>query len=325
MSTTTASTDELTTLREDAAFVEHGLRFLVRTSGADVRDWLERIVSNPVAALPPGRCVRATLMDGKGKLRADLRVLSPPPSGEPLLLDLPASHREQLLRLLDLYVIKDDVQLTDLSDERAVVSLLGPRAAEVLDEAGLPAPGKGEVADAEGVLLATSRLGGVPGFDLLASASELKALRSRLVGAGAGSAGLAALDVVRLQHGVAWFGPDLAAGVIPLEALMEPWVSITKGCYPGQEVVARIQNLGQVARKLVRLRGDDLAAAPDPGELLGTGEQDGKAAGILTSAARDPASGTVWAVGFARRAFWKSGTRVRLGASAFVVESLSGD
>lgn len=320
---TAVQSGHMAALREGAAAAAPGRRFVVEAAGGDLFDWLERLCSNPVAELAPGRCARAVLMDGKGKMRCDVRVIRPP-EGEGVLLDLPAGPRQALLRVLDMFVITDDVTLTDRGDALAFVSLLGPRAGEVAAAAGLPEVAEdgaqgGEVASADGALVMASRLCGPGGLDLLVDADAVNPTLARLVEAGATPVDLAALQLRRIERGVPWFEDDMADGVIPLEARLDDHVSITKGCYPGQEVVARITNLGQVSRRLATLVGP-LDGSLQPGdELTGTGELDGKSAGVVTSVARDEAAGRTLALGYLRRAFWDDGTTVRAGDAEWVV------
>ena len=322
--------EQLAALRDGAAVAEPGRRALVGVGGRDALDWLDRLSSAPVKDLPAGCCRGATLMDGKGKLRADLRVIRLAPGGggpgggwsDEWLLEIPATHAPALLRVLDMFILRDQVELRDRSASHRFLGVLGPRAAAVMEQCGLPRPaacdGDGAVAidGASGALVLPSRLFGAPGFDLALPVAGLDALRGRLVAAGATPVDLEALSVARIEAGVPWFAEDLSDGVIPLEAGLDADVSITKGCYPGQEVVARISNLGQVARKLVRLSAEWSGGEPPPlsaGALTGTGERAGQEAGKLTSVGHDPTQRRSVALGFVRRAFWAPGTRLRAG------------
>lgn len=318
--------DEITALREGAAICTHDLRAIIRLTGADLLPWLERIGSNPVTELADGDVVRTTLMDGKGKLRGELRLLATTDPGLGLMADVPRSIKANLLRLLDMYIINDDVQVTDVDADWRFVSLLGPTAREVAASAGLPWPDEGRLARVgEGVYVVGSDLAGLPGIDLVMESEWARDVVERLFATGAPRASVEALDVVRVGQGVPWFDRDLADGVIPLEAHLADRVSITKGCYPGQEVVARILNLGQVARKLVRLQGPGSAALQPGTELLGTGDADGKTVGVVTSVVHDPTRSTTEALGYVRRSAWTSGTQLRGGEAELVVTSLSGD
>jgi folate-binding protein YgfZ len=246
------------------------------------------------------------------------------------LLESPASHAPTLLRVLDMYILRDQVELHDRTASHAFLALLGPRAGEVLAACGLPRPevcggdGTAVAHEPSGALLMPSRLYGAPGFDLLLPLPALDALRLRLVAAGATPVETQALQIARIEQGVPWFAEDLSQNVIPLEAGLDGYVSITKGCYPGQEVVARISNLGQVARKLVRLSatsaGGEPAALSVPAALTGSGERAGQDAGQLTSIAHDPTRRRSLALGFVRRAFWTPGTRVFSGGVELQVE-----
>ncbi len=315
--------DEITAIRAHAASLAPGLRFAVQLGGADHREWLERIASNPVRDIVPGEVRQATLMDGKGKLRADLRVIAAD-AWPGLLLDVPSGGNnggDKLLRLLDMYVIQDDVSLTDLRPTHTFVSVLGPDAAAVLQALDIEPPAAlegtgpagsgtvGQAASSAGLLVLPSALAGTGGYDLLTPIEEVETLLGRLDQAGAAAVTLEALDIVRIERGLPW-AADLDDGVIPLEAGLDGHVSITKGCYPGQEVVARILNLGQVARRLVRLEAPGQHALQAGSELLGTGDHADKPAGTLTSSAYDPSADCTRALGYVRRNSWSSGAAV---------------
>lgn len=303
---------QLAALRHGVALALAPRRMLVEITGEERTVWAERLLSVPVADLPEGRARRGTLMDGKGKLRCDLRVARPP-GGASLLFDLPASHAAPLLRVLDMYILRDKVALVDRSADLSALSVLGPGAAACLERAGLPVARDDEAHVRDDVLCLASRQYGVPGCDLFVPRGRLSALADALREAGARQVGEEALECARLAAGVPRFDLDLADGVIPLEAGFDDAVSTTKGCYPGQEVVARIVNLGQVARRLARLSAE-AGAPPAPGTPLhGTGERDGQEVGRVTSSARQPDDGRVTALGFVRRALLAPGTTLRAG------------
>jgi len=221
-------------------------------------------------------------------------------------------------------VLREKVVVRDLSAEQAFVHVLGPGAWTLLAQAGLPVPQGDEALSGEGVAAAlASRHFGAVGADLLVARSELAALRARLAAAGAVEVERPALEVQRIAAGVPWWPADLGDAVIPLEAGLDADVSITKGCYPGQEVVARIVNLGQVARRLLRLSAPGRAELAASATLAGTAERAGQEAGKLTSVAWDPVADRTVALGFLRRAFWKDGTLVRAGEVELEVAALS--
>jgi folate-binding protein YgfZ len=323
--TASADLDELTRLRNAAAICRHGLRQLVHVSGADALTWLDRLISQPVAEIARGQSVRAVFMDNKGRVRADIRILALGEPGDGLLLELP--HDEgKLVKLLQMFVIQDDVTIRSAASECSLITLAGPSAEAALESVGLEIPQADEIVQPRtGVAVLGSRLAGVPAYDLVVDNAVLDATVGEFAAAGWNEVSLASLDCVRIEHGVPWFASDLAVEVIPLEALLDEHVSVKKGCYPGQEVVARITNRGQVARKLVRLVSS-ASITPAPGlALLGCAEQEGKTAGLLTSSCIDPSSGNTLALGYMRRLFWKSGTQVTADGQTMTVHSLDGD
>lgn len=322
---TAPRTSEVLALRNAAAFCRHGLRQFVAVSGSDALPWLERLLSQPVASITQEHTVAAVFMDGKGRMRADVRVLALEDPQQRVWLELPADEGK-LLKLLDMFVIQDDVALTPAAGQLTLVTVAGPQAGDVLKAAGVELPEGDRITRTnEGVAAVCSRLAGLPGFDLLGSDDAVDSLLASLSSQGLAEVGVAALDCVRIAEGVPWFANDLAGDVIPLEALLDDHVSVTKGCYPGQEIVARITNRGQVSRKLVRLSAAQ-GSAPEPGaELLGCGQSLGKTGGQVTSSCTDPVDGTVHALGFLRRVFWKSQTQVTAGDQTFEVHSLDGD
>ncbi|HEX5011433.1 MAG TPA: hypothetical protein VFY71_13645 [Planctomycetota bacterium] len=313
---------QLRALREGVGVTSPLVRAAIAVTGPDHRDWLDRIASNPIKTLADGRATGFTLMDGKGRLRGELRAAA---CGVPggLLLDVPEAGRPALLKALDIYILREKVGLEDLSVSTRWVHVLGPRAGELLARLGLPAPQGDEALAGAGVTAAlASRHFGAAGADLLLPAAAVDGLVKRLEDAGAKAVEPAALHVQRIAQGVPWWPNDLADAVIPLEAGLDADVSVTKGCYPGQEVVARITNLGQVARKLLRLSTQGRVELAPGTPLLGTGERAGQDAGKVTSVAWDPLTERTVALGFLKRAFWPAGTVVRAGDAELTVATL---
>ncbi|MFT7463576.1 MAG: folate-binding protein YgfZ, partial [Pseudohongiellaceae bacterium] len=197
---------------------------------------------------------------------------------------------------------------------------------ERLVAAGVTLPHDDTITRTEGgAVVVCSRLAGVTAYDLLGSEQQLQPLLAKLAEQGLLEVDGAALNCVRIAAGTPWFHDDLVADIIPLEALLKSHVSVTKGCYPGQEIVARITNRGQVSRKLVRLTAP-AGPAPAPGaELSGCAPHEGKAAGLVTSSCIDPVDNSVQALGYVRRLFFKSQTPLTAGGLALQVHSLDGD
>lgn len=286
----------------------------IAVAGKDRESFLQGLLTSDVASLAEGFAQRSAIVTAMGRLVADLVALKRP--GEVLLQTAP-DRREAALATLGRYLVADDVELADGSDEWAILSVQGPLAAHVVGSAcpGLAAPPERpfavrEVEAPEGRLLVVrhDRFGS-PGLDLWAPAPAAAALRERVLGCGAEhglvACGEAASEALRIAAGRAAWGREIDDRAFPFEVGLSSAVSLTKGCYMGQEVLSRIHFQGHVNRVLARVTLDRMPASPLPLPLA-RGAED---AGQLTSAARVP--GTPSAVGLAmlRRAVAAAGAR----------------
>ena len=270
------ATDEYELLRDRAGLVERPGRAIIELSGAEAAEFLQGQVTNDVEALEPGSGCYAALLDHKGKIRTDMRVLRLAP--DRLLVDAEGSTRAVLNHVFETYSLGRQVSHKDLSDDQSVLSLIGPAARAGLD----PAPGDAEhdhVLTAYGVAVATD--GGV---DLICGERQAAAARAEL-GVPAVSEDVA--ECVRIERGRPRLGFELD-GVIPQEAaLNERAVSFTKGCYVGQETVARLHYKGKPNR---HLRGLRLSAPAVPGDPIVLGERE---VGTIGSACVSPVHGPI--------------------------------
>ncbi len=271
-------------MREEAALVARPGLAAIELAGPDAAEFLQGQLTNEIEALAPGEGCYAALLDRKGHLRADMRVLRLAP--ERLLLECTDAPLAALLRHLDTYKVGRELDVRDRSDELALLSLLGPRS--------------GQLAGAEGLTpeLAHRELapGGVPvraiatdlGVDLLVESAREAELRRVLLDAGAELAGEEAAEVLRIESGRPRFGREMSEATMPAEAgIVERAVCFEKGCYIGQEPVARLHYRGRPNRTL---RGLRLSAPAPPGAALSLGE---KAVGEVGSSCVSPALGPI--------------------------------
>jgi tRNA-modifying protein YgfZ len=248
-------------------------------TGADAKTFLAGQVTNDVEALAPGRGLYAALLTHKGKMRGDLRVLD---LGDELWLDTERVALQALFDTIRRFKIGYAVELHKRTLEQALLSLIGPRAREVAG-AGAAGLGHDEHDNARsplGVLVTTD-----VGVDVVCAAEEADAVRARLVEAGAAPVEEAAAEVVRVERGRPRFGVDLPdEAVIPQEAgLNERAVSFTKGCYVGQETVARLHYKGRPNR---HLRGLRLSGPAETGAPVRLGERDVGRVGTVAASPR---------------------------------------
>jgi len=233
-------------------------------------------VTNDVESLAPGQGCYPTLLTHKGKVVADMRVLRGP---DWLLLDCEPHALAALRRNVDMYSIGRDVQLHDQTGERAILSLIGPAARAALDAD--PPPDEHAWVEGEHGMYVTTDLG----VDVVCAADDADAVRSAL---GVEAVGLEAAECVRIESGRPRHGVDFDTDTIPQEAgLNERAVSFTKGCYVGQETVARLHYKGKPNR---HLRGLRLSEPGQPGDVVMLGD---RAVGHLGSTAVSPVHGPI--------------------------------
>jgi tRNA-modifying protein YgfZ len=269
-------------LREECGLLDRSERGKLIVSGSEAADYLQGQLTNDVEALAPGEGQYAALLDRKGRMQADMRVLRLSP--EEIWIDTEPEALAAALRHLEMYKIGREAAIADVGTERAILSLIGPRSVEIAGTAALPEYAC-EAATVHGVECLA--VGTAPGIDLIVSSAEAGRLREALLTAGAVPVGPEAEEIVRIEAGTPRFGDEMGTETMPAEAgIVERAVSFTKGCYIGQEPVARLHYKGRPNR---HLRGLQLSAPAAPGSSLRLGEKEvGKVGSSSVSPARGP-------------------------------------
>jgi folate-binding protein YgfZ len=217
-------------------------------------------------------------------MQGDARVLRPA-EGPDLWLDTEPEAIEAVRRHLQMYKVGREVEVGDVGADRAILSLIGPRAVEIAGSAALPENACEEVTVAGTPVLA---VGTAEGIDLIFDAEARERVIEALLVAGAAEVSPEAVEILRIEAGRPRFGAEMGTATMPAEAgIVEQAVSFTKGCYIGQETVARLHYKGKPNR---HLRGLKLSAPAQPGEPLRLGEKE---VGRLGSAAVSPAFGPI--------------------------------
>jgi folate-binding protein YgfZ len=302
--------DAYTAMTEGAALVDRSESGKLALTGSEAKAFLNGQVTNEIEALEPGHGCYAALLTHKGKMLADLRVID---TGSELLLLCERSALQALFDAIRRYKIGFDVELHKRTLERGLLSLIGPRADALLG-AELPAQEHANVQSDLGMLIRTD-----VGVDVVCDSADTERVKAALLEAGAVEADEAIAEIVRVEHGRPRYGVDLDDSVIPQEAgLNERAVSFTKGCYVGQETVARLFYKGKPNR---HLRGLRLGEEVQPGTELRLGERE---VGTLTSVARSPKLGAV-GLALVRREAQPGDVLDAAGVSATVVELPFGD
>ena len=302
------SLDQDRALHEGAGVFPRRDRGRLLLRGADRRSYLQGLLSNDIAALTPGTGCYATLLTAQGRMISDMRVFE---LGDELLLDLEAAVTEAVRAHLDMFVITEDVTIEDVTATLAQIGLYGPRTGEIL--ATLKT--KGIAARHE---FASADIG-VAGVDLIVPSADEAGLIEALLTEGAARINPETADVTRIEAGIPRFLVDMDSTTIPLEAGIEDRaISLTKGCYVGQEVIIRVLHRGggRVAKKLVGLALDGPALSGDPalpGDIVLQGERE---IGRITSAADSPALQKRIALAYVHRDFIAPGTALNVKTAA---------
>jgi folate-binding protein YgfZ len=210
---------------------------------------------------------------------------------------------EAVYQRFDGFVVMEDVEIVEQSDFLACISAQGPRATEawVRQSTG------------EGAFIVPADHTGSGGFDLYVKADEALDLWKRLMEAGGKPVGEDALDILRIEAGFPAYGKELDETIIPLEAnLEETHISHTKGCYVGQEIIARIHSRGHTNRALTGLLVDGSQLPRKGDKIVPVSDDTGKPAGWVTSACQSPALRRVIALAFVRHEHRAPGTALRI-------------
>ncbi len=248
-------------LREACGLVDRSERGKLALTGSEAKEFLQGQLTNDVEGLTPGRGLYAAFLTHKGKMLGDVRVLD---LGDELLLDTERLSLQELFTMIRRFKLGREVELDKRTLERGLLSLVGPDARRIAGARGLAdeehACARAKVSGVEVVQVATD-----VGVDLICPSELTDDLRVRLLAQGAEPVSEDAAEALRIERGRPRFGLDLGQDTIPQEAgLNERAVSFTKGCYVGQETVARLYYKGKANRHLRGLRLSAPAAHGDP-------------------------------------------------------------
>nr|UXE45190.1 aminomethyltransferase [uncultured bacterium] len=312
-----------------AGLVDRSHRGRIVVSGRDRAGYLQGLLTNDISALTAGRGCYAAYLTAQGRMITDLLVYE---LGDVILLTLPGDVKAAVLAKLDQFIFSEDVALGDVTETFSQLALVGPAAAGLLagvlqgvtagELAALPEHGSIRASfDTQAAIVVRVSDTGEPGFDVFVDRSYGERFKAAAARAGAHEVDAATADAIRIEAGIPVFHRDMDEDTIPLEAGIESRaISLTKGCYVGQEVIIRVlhRGHGRVARKLVGLVMDG-TAVPAPGTGLRADERD---AGKVTSATLSPALGKPIALAYVQRDFVSPGTRLTVDGAPATVTTL---
>jgi folate-binding protein YgfZ len=323
----TSFDEEYRFARETAALVDKNYRAFLYITGPDRERYLNAILTNDIRSTAPGQGVPCLLLNPQGHILAELEIYS---LGDRHLAMSYRMIREKLIEWLDHYIIMDDVTLEDATDNLVAIGVEGPKSEEVLR-----ALGAGELSSFAELQMRDATIAGVPvrvsrrlpgdsqGFEIIGDRANADLLWNALLNAvraaGGGPIGYSALNSLRLEAGIPWFGYDFGENVIPHEARLESThISFSKGCYTGQEIVERVRSRGHVNRIRVGVEfsGSDV---PERGAKLTV---DGKEVGSVTRAGYSPRVGHPIGMAYIRAEYSAPGSVLQCGDATVAVIDL---
>ena len=314
------------TVRNNVGIADVSYRGRHRLIGEDRAKFLHRVISNDVESLSTGEGTYATLLTHRGKIIADLSISV---LEDAISIDTAPETTESLFSELDKYIIADDVELSDVTAETGAIAVHGPKSTDLVQSAlginelaALPERYNCfREADAlydHTIVCVRTDSTGERGWTLYTAAEALGSLWEALMIEGARfnvqPIGWNALESLRIEAGVPRYGTELTDSVIPLEAELEHAIDFEKGCYIGQEIVARMKYRGHPNRLLRGIEVDPDSTSQErcilhPGAPI---FKEDKEIGWVTSATFAPTLGKSVALGYVRMAITEAGSRVQM-------------
>jgi folate-binding protein YgfZ len=269
-------------LREECGLLDRSSRGKLLLKGSEAAEYLQGQLTNDIEALAPGEGCYAALLDRKGHMQTDMRVLRL--ADDEVFVDTEAEALPVARRHLEMYKVGRQVEVEDVTEARAILSLIGPRSAELSGAPPLPEH-ESESLSVNGIDCLA--VGTASGIDLIAPAEDGERLRAALAAAGAPEVDAESVEILRIEAGTPRFGAEMDTATMPAEAgIVATAVNFEKGCYIGQETVARLHYRGKPNR---HLRGLLLSAPATSGVPLKLGEKEvGRLGGSCVSPVRGP-------------------------------------
>ena len=284
----------------------------LRITGKDRISFLNGLLTNDISQLKENAGQRSALLNSKARVLADLHIYAQP---DGLLIDTGESPASHVKEILDRFIITEDVLIQDSSKDLVQVTVQGPRSSQAIKEVlGAEAQDLKQLEQktlGPGTIIARDRTG-QSGYDIILPELEAEPVWHGFLlnggDIGLNPVGSQALEILRLEAAYPKYSVDVDENTIVLEAGFKDAINFNKGCYLGQEVVARATHIGRVNKQLVGLEVETKDSVTPRSKLV----SDGREAGFITSAAFSPGLGRVASLGYANREFAREGTRVNV-------------
>jgi folate-binding protein YgfZ len=316
---------EFAALNSGCGIYDLGFRSRISLTGGDRTRWLNGMVTNNIRDLAIGHGLYAFLLNPQGRILGDMYAYN---LGETLIVETDRTQVEKIVATFDHYIIMDDVEVADISEQQTALGLAGPRARAVLNIAGIEVPNLQPLqmitpqcnCDCGCVQCTVIRGDGLEeSYEIWLAPKDVYKTWAALIAAGATPVGSEALEMQRILAGVPLYGVDIHERDLPQETEQTRALNYNKGCYVGQEIVERIRSRGNVHRKFTGFVVEGAVAIAPGAKIVA----DDKEVGEITSAATLSASGNqTVALGYVRREVGLPGREVIIGSYKAVVAQL---
>ena len=310
----TISIDEYRAVREaGAGLIDLSARGRILVSGSEAEMFLNGLITNDVKTLELNSWMPAAFANVQGRLLAAVRVIH---RQDGFLLDTETVTRETVIKLLEKFTLAGDFRLSDFTESTALLSVQGPKAADVVRVIF-----KDEAAAIDGQRVVNVELGehsvtsirathtGEDGFDLFVERHAMQVLRDALLNVGASPVAAETLETMRIEAGILRYGIDMDETNVVTETNLEDAISFTKGCYVGQEIIIRIKHRGHVAKKTTGIILEGSSIAPRDSKIISEGEKE---IGRVTSSTFSPRLERAIALAYVKYDYLAPGTRVKV-------------
>jgi len=284
----------------------------LKATGVDALDLLNRLSTNEVVSLEAGQGAPTVLTTDRGRILDVIIVVN---TGEHVFILTSPGMQDPVIQFLDKYTIMDDVTVEDVSSSTAMMAVWGPKSSECLARAananldGLaPYHSLSTAVGGRPARLISCSLSGLPGYYVISSTEDASAVWQGITKSGITPMGAAAYETARISQGMPAHGSEMGEEFNPLEAGLIGAIDFTKGCYIGQEVIARLDTYKKVQKYLVKLAFAE-GANVSPGAIL---TLEGKAVGKVTSVASEPSTGQDIGLAYVRTLQAEVGARLEL-------------
>jgi len=296
-----------------AGLIDLSGRGRILISGSEAVMFLNGLITNDMKTLAVNTWMPAVFPNVQGRLLAAVRVIH---REDGFLIDTESATRDTVVKLLERFTLAGDFRLADLTQNTALLSIQGAQAPEIMAAIFGETPanlGRDAAAsvDWQGkqVTIIRATHTAEDGFDLFVDASEVETLRDAFIKAGAQPIGNDTVETLRLEAGIARYGIDMDETNVVTETNLDEAVSFTKGCYIGQEIIARIKYRGHVAKKLAGLTLEGEVSVASGAKIFSV---DDKEIGRVTSAAFSPRLNRTIALGYVKYDYLAPGTGVKV-------------